>query len=1134
MNLDPTVSPWIGIFASTGVCLWIVAIGAPLARAVFGDRPRPVWPFYAPALGIVAVLLTTNLSAYVIPGAPSAWFGLLAPSAVAAAVAWRTGAFRRPARRTVLGLLALVTASAGVFVLAFANRTQVRHGDESWHLALAQRMARGAFPPVTPYGPDAGIGYHYGHNLLAASIINTAGVPPWTAMAVLMSFLIVALILVTVGFAWDIGTPLPLAWGAGATIGLFSGSVRIGLPPYVETPGQTGGLAGFIAGLAPAEAGVAFGWLQAPHWTLAVAIVVLVAAALEAGAARPQAAVVAVAAGVSALAEAAVLILSSAALGVVGVVRLAWLRGRERMALAVALMVAALLAALAGGPVSDALFARGGTAGGVRIAFEPDWAKLAPFDLTGLALVRVGIVPLLAISAIATYRQRSWGLGYLTAAGVLGLVEAIFLQSPIPGNDARILHLATAIAMFAALSGIGAFATGLRGWRRNLATLAVIFLAVLPTALPRAVSGVRLASEGIVVRQPATDGSGFPFVGQARFREELEKDWDFYAWLARSLPSEARLLTTHPGLGALAAGVASPTSGRDMQSLAPRVTPVYQDALRFLNGDDLADMGITHLHVTDRLAEALTPQARRLLDDPAHFRLLADLRSVSDRRHRVFEVMPGAGTREAAPSSYRLLREVVSPDAAVYLLGGLTGHQRRMLLFTFVEQEHLRAPGTLIERVTRFPRFEPVSEIPNEGVVALPEYVEPLMLGLSRGDAFWAGYGIRVYDLARAWSPVWRIGSDSVGLPKPLLSMCESVVDGELNVRLLGEPEDTVVAGLTAATMSGAPQVIDVPVRNCQTLAFASHAGVAPFAQVRPRRLVVHPQLAPHVAGLGLDGGVDGDMVIVNLWYRNPHRIPFSAGTEFRLYQVDSSGALPANPDPRASIRWWNGPLLLAADTQMARVEFDPQRLEINGIAGGGMAELVSGRTYLLTLNIAGTGTRSGFVEIQNQIPLARVVVGDANVPSEVLSGIVALEPRTVGEIGRWSSYVGSVGWDVDLTPWREQPETSPDMPRRKLALVLATVLLAIGASPASALSPSTSPTATPTADLSVTDPGLILVVVVIPVVLVALIWLGYIFWLIFHEGENVGSGSPEPRDNRGQRPPDRRQEPPERPGSVG
>ena len=66
------------------------------------------------------------------------------------------------------------------------------------------------------------------------------------------------------------------------------------------------------------------------------------------------------------------------------------------------------------------------------------------------------------------------------------------------------------------------------------------------------------------------------------------------------------------------------------------------------------------------------------------------------------------------------------------------------------------------------------------------------------------------------------------------------------------------------------------------------------------------------------------------------------------------------------------------------------------------------------------------------------------------------------------------------------------------------------------------------------TDPGLILVVVVIPVVLLALIWLGYIFWLIFHEGENVGSGAPPPREDPGQTPPDGRPEPPEQPGSVG
>lgn len=65
-------------------------------------------------------------------------------------------------------------------------------------------------------------------------------------------------------------------------------------------------------------------------------------------------------------------------------------------------------------------------------------------------------------------------------------------------------------------------------------------------------------------------------------------------------------------------------------------------------------------------------------------------------------------------------------------------------------------------------------------------------------------------------------------------------------------------------------------------------------------------------------------------------------------------------------------------------------------------------------------------------------------------------------------------------------------------------------------------------------DPGLILVIVVIPVVLLALIWMGYIFWLIFHEGENVGSGDPLPPDDRSHRPSNRSPEPPDQPGNVG
>ena len=112
--------------------------------------------------------------------------------------------------------------------------------------------------------------------------------------------------------------------------------------------------------------------------------------------------------------------------------------------------------------------------------------------------------------------------------------------------------------------------------------------------------------------------------------------------------------------------------------------------------------------------------------------------------------------------------------------------------------------------------------------------MEPTVLGLTRDDAIWAGYGMRVYDLSSAWSPVWRVGPDFAELPASLLQTCESSVDGQLDLRLLGEPGDAITAGPGDAELSGAPQITNLAVRDCQKLAFSAHADVAPFAQLRP------------------------------------------------------------------------------------------------------------------------------------------------------------------------------------------------------------------------------------------------------------------------------------------------------------
>ncbi len=225
MSLDPAASPWPGVIASVAVCLWIAVIGALLAYAVFRDRPRLVWPFYAPMVGVAVVLLVTNLAAYVMPGAPSAWFGLIAPTVLGVVVAWRVGTPRRMSRGTAITLLAVAVAAVGAFALAYADRMHEDPFDTSWHYGLAFRLARGEFPPVTPFGVDAGIGYHYGADLLAASIINVGGVFTWTAFDALAAFLVVALVLAVAGFAYDVGAPPPLALGIGATVGFFHGDL---------------------------------------------------------------------------------------------------------------------------------------------------------------------------------------------------------------------------------------------------------------------------------------------------------------------------------------------------------------------------------------------------------------------------------------------------------------------------------------------------------------------------------------------------------------------------------------------------------------------------------------------------------------------------------------------------------------------------------------------------------------------------------------------------------------------------------------------------------------------------------------------------------------------------------------------
>ena len=110
----------------------------------------------------------------------------------------------------------------------------------------------------------------------------------------------------------------------------------------------------------------------------------------------------------------------------------------------------------------------------------------------------------------------------------------------------------------------------------------------------------------------------------------------------------------------------------------------------------------------------------------------------------------------------------------------------------------------------------------------------------------------------------------------------------------------------------------------------------------------------------------------------------------------------------------------------MARIEFDPQKLTINGDAGVRTSDIVPGGSYLLALNLSRFSPETASLWIQQVIPLVRFEVRDAGITSEVFSGIVGIEHREVGAQSRWLGYTGVIGWEIDLTPWPEAPETSP------------------------------------------------------------------------------------------------------------
>ena len=1001
MFLNPAEPVWPGLLKAALVLALFVISGAPVARAVFGERPRNVWVGYAPIMGVGLHLLTANLCAWVAPGAVGSWLGLAAAVTAAGLIAVRTRTpLRRPEwpRVTWAWPAAGVLLTAGLLYVALANRTHVLFTDEEWHLPLTATMAHGTFPPISPFAPTFGAAYHYGSDLLAASLMNLAGVAPWTAFFVLTPLLAVVFPITAATAARDFEASRLIAAGAGLVAAFANPTFIVGLPTAGGDLSLADGLGELLGGFgvssdAPLFMRMGPTQLNYPHFALGITLLIVMAVSVQAGRNRRQLAVFGAALALLPLAETSAFIVGAVGMTLYFAItawRMTW---RERRAWAVAAAGGVLLACLAGGALTDTLFRNPGGAG-TEIGFYPDTGVLTPGAVSPEGGLNLQLSPLLLIMGLtlAAIGLRSRGLGFLAVTAAGGLVARQLLNFDVTGVDTRLLWIPYTLAALGGVAALGALVNRVHPAAAGHAAGAVLVaLVVLPTAAPRTVSSLEISARGIYLGYPVVQHDVARYANQTRFAGSLRDQWRGLDWMRRELPDDARILAMNAPFVSLATGRAAPQSDDRLALFNPLPTPLHMDALRFLSGIDLEDLGVTHIYVTPALLDTLDVAARAALDDPRQFRLLSSQLSSRGTPLLVYAIQPGVGRESPDASSYRRLT-ALGRQAPVRAVGGfLTFPQRQTLLLTFASEHDVLGPDTYMPRTNIQAKYEASGPSPPQGLLILNDTHVPTAVGKAFDDAVWQGYGLRAYATWHsAWSQTWR-PQPQLQTPPPELAKRYSRPDAGCELHVIGEPGDLVTIGDRELRLTGVPQLAQTSSATCAAMQVDwSGSDVPPFIQIRPSRSEIGAA-ASASAGLAFDGGVSDGIGIFHVWYRNPDRTPIPGGSELRLYPAGPDGLIEAS-SPTHSIARWLGLIELSKDRFTDRFEFDAAALRLNGTAPiEQTGELVDG-AYVLSLNVAEESEGGGRQIVRRVIPVMRVTVLDGRPTYEPLSGIVGVD----------------------------------------------------------------------------------------------------------------------------------------------
>lgn len=682
MTLDLTVMLGLLLFALELMVL--AAAGFVVARVLLQQRDDLVAMAQGVVIGPALWGLAVNFLMRVLPGLAGVALGWAGVAAVGLWLAWRTPSCVRakPPRVVGFGIAALV-----LFWIVLAGRQTLSIVDAYLHLGLASSIQAGGFPPAFPWHPDLPAPYHYGADMLIGLLAPPFGPDlafttelfeayAWTSLA-----LIVGTLLLKRG-SWVsllAGCPLLLSFG------LWTQLHNISPPGIVQIPIVAGiPEAGLRASLGNIYwPSVAFPWSAAvdasppnvwkPHFVMAygLALVVLERAGTYRDAQVSARLTLALLVAFLGLVDE---IIAPVVLGLWGVwearrLVIGWrhersLDWRAVVRAAAGPVAGALLLALAGGPITDAL--SGSSQSGLSIGWIADAGGRRPVGATsglpgGLGMLELGVLPVCAAALLLAWRSRLT-LSLAAIAGLL-LLAALMVQYEFSLDVVRLDGHARNFALLALVVAFGYRFGKLQPRWRYAAGAAVVVLVTWPTAAAPVKNLGMAVTRGPQLANAAAD-SDVDWRISSRYALPQPMSDEVVAYIRNRTAGDARVLSPKPMEMTIVTGRPNASAYAEFVQFVPRLGPEYLDAIRFLEPTAVRRLGISYIHAPDDWVDGLPAEAKRRLHDPDFFKLL-----IRDGTDSLYLVQPSFPWMEATASaeSFQALRQAVRETTTVYL-----------------------------------------------------------------------------------------------------------------------------------------------------------------------------------------------------------------------------------------------------------------------------------------------------------------------------------------------------------------------------------------------------------------------------------------------------------------------------------